>query len=153
MINFYKLLVSKKLACVALVSAFLATGCDERSQYETTETIELMDTIEMRVKIPPEGRSLDEYVRYYTYKSNGDVSVVFITPHTKTAEVLCGGEDANPVCTPENKIIWSAEAGTRMWLKDFSLIPGMDDGGCDYIQFEFVTDTQEVSNFRCNALN
>ncbi|WP_337658825.1 hypothetical protein [Sphingorhabdus sp. Alg231-15] len=131
----------------------IVVGCDENKHDETAETSAIMDVIENEVSIPSSGRTLDEYVRYYSFTANGEVSVVYITPINVSESVICDDEEVISICTPEGRRISFAEAGTRMWLNDFDLIPGMDDGGCNYIQFEFDPATSNILNFRCNALN
>ncbi len=139
--------------CLALAMSSIVVGCDENKHDETAETSAIMDVIENEVSIPSSGRTLDEYVRYYSFTANGEVSVVYITPINVSESVICDDEEVISICTPEGRRISFAEAGTRMWLNDFDLIPGMDDGGCNYIQFEFDPATSNILNFRCNALN
>ena len=104
-------------------------------------------------KIPSEGRNLNECVRYYTYDRDGNVAGVYIIPGVEGVKAICNSREPETACTVEERRIWMAQPGTRLWLKDFKLIPGMDDGGCDYIELEFDTSTNRVSELKCNALH
>ena len=105
---------------------FVASAC---SQSPDGGHIALMDAIDRRLVMPPNGHPLHEYARYYARRQDGKIAI-FLTAYVDMPS------------TPK--------AGERQWI-DVRLMPEASDGRCDIINAVYDPSADRVDQMECNG--
>jgi len=140
------------IAFVALVTLVSCSAPAERRQRQ------LMDEIEVRVKLPEGAAALSKYARFYAQDPSGEVMGVYIIPDPPlAADAGCSELQADmslkPIdCDSVPVAEWQkVKANERLWLDQTANLPGINDGGCGIVTVIYLPSNRTIESATCNG--
>ena len=142
----------RSVAFLLSLFALVTGGCRQPSYGGNNG---LMDEIETKVELPSGALPIEKYSRYYAWKSRHIVKGVFIIHHERfrsSIRQMCG-EGQYPGSFPcgENKEDLLVDPNQRRWIRVVDELPGMSDGGCGQLTFEYDVQKKLKPQLECNG--
>ncbi|MEC3950719.1 hypothetical protein [Sphingobium sp. HWE2-09] len=140
------------MKCSGLIFFTLGlAGCGEQNQ----ET-KVISTIEREVRLPSGSHPLKAYSRVYAYAPDNRVMAIYLLPEHPNPK-LCEEEKeierkeksrgGSRFCPPPYGLV----AGEQRWIENYRMLPGANDGGCDYIDVEYDLTSKKFLQVACHG--
>jgi hypothetical protein len=135
-----------------LVAAFSMAAC---SSVEERQQVGLMNTIESKVRFPPNAGKIERFARVYKFGSPGHVEAFYFVPDGQHDQWFC--EEAKSGGRTNGQVVLACpppvgmKAGERRWFGEDVYLPNVNDGGCDFINVIYEISSQTVASATCNG--
>jgi len=121
------------------------------------DPVQLMQEIETRIELPSDAESIDKYVRFYAFGSEGKVLGRYVLPRVAKSDPSAVCQEVGPKgtstelpCPPQAAWPKQGRAGERLWVSSPREFPMMLDGGCARINVQYDIASQKVERASCN---
>lgn len=132
------------------LTALLLTSCSVPAE---REKIRIMNEIEWSVQLPKDAVRPADYSRYFAWRPDGKVAVLYVVHGTHLAEMREWCRE-NPVgefpCSREGEVELVGP-GRRRWLDDSRELPSISGGGCADVEFTYDPATKSMTPPACNG--
>jgi hypothetical protein len=139
----------------ALISFALALAVAACSPTKVSQSDQVMNDIEAKIRLPKGAYPLQKYARAYSLPSNGKVFAIYFRPFPDPISTSCDEAQRHKDNEGQVALTCSPPVGMkedeRRWFRNQNALPNANDGGCDFIDVEFDVKARSVEHAECHG--